>query len=185
MISNFHPRELWLPQGIPPDEIQKLLIEAREFGVSVRYRSAGEVFTCGGATIRVLAPAPGGTANNSRRNDESLVMKVTYGKTSALLEADAEKTTEQYISKEGPSADLLKVAHHGSASATADSLLATVRPSFAVISVGLRNVYHHPRPEVLERLQRARVITYRTDLDGASSFFLDGAKVTPEATTFH
>jgi competence protein ComEC len=74
----------------------------------------------------------------------------------------------------------LKVAHHGSASATSSELLATVRPQYAVISAGTRNVYGHPRREVLERLQEAGVKTYRTDLTGAVSFYLDGKSVTPE-----
>jgi competence protein ComEC len=75
---------------------------------------------------------------------------------------------------------VLKVAHHGGASATGADLLAAVRPRFAVISVGARNVYGHPRREVLERLQQAGVRTYRTDEEGAVSFFLDGRSVTPE-----
>ena len=51
----------------------------------------------------------------SRPNDESLVIKISYGATSALLEGDAEKKTEQQDAPESPQADLLKVAHHGSA----------------------------------------------------------------------
>jgi competence protein ComEC len=97
-----------------------------------------------------------------------------------LLEADAEKPTEKFITTEDPSADVLKVAHHGSASSTAEALLAAVRPRFAVISVGARNVYHHPRREVLRRLQNAHVTTYRTDTDGLTSFFLDGARVSSQ-----
>ncbi len=54
VIANFRPRELWLPEGIPDQEIQKLLNEARELGVSVTYRKAGDIFSYGGATIRVL-----------------------------------------------------------------------------------------------------------------------------------
>jgi competence protein ComEC len=110
-------------------------------------------------------------------------MKVAYGNTSALLEADAERPTEKFISTEDPSADVLKVAHHGSASSSAWALLTAVHPRFAVISVGARNVYHHPRPEVLQRLQNAHVITYRTDTDGATSFFLDGSNVTSQVAT--
>jgi competence protein ComEC len=187
VMANFRPRELWLPEGIPDNEIEKLLAEARLYGVTINYRKAGEVFSYGGTTIRVLAPGPESTTRNSgtdaHRNDESLVMKVAYGKTSVLLEADAEKPTEKFVSSEDPAADVLKVAHHGSASSSAEDLLAAVKPRFAVISVGARNVYHHPRPEVLRRLQEAHVITFRTDTDGATSFFLDGITVTPQVAT--
>jgi competence protein ComEC len=65
-------------------------------------------------------------------------IKATYGKTSALLEADAEKKTERVVSTEDPAADVLKVAHHGSASSTNADLLTAVRPRFAIISVGAR-----------------------------------------------
>ena len=48
-----------------------------------------------------------------------------------------------------------------------------------MISVGARNTYGHPRREVLARLEEAHVITYRTDLDGAVTFYLDGKTVIP------
>ncbi|HEX3739326.1 MAG TPA: ComEC/Rec2 family competence protein [Terriglobales bacterium] len=182
VIANFRPRELWLPEGIPDSEIERLLDEAHSYGVRIIYRKAGDIFSYGGTRFGVLAPAvqsaTHNTGSDSHRNDESLVMKVEFRKTSALLEADAEKPTENFIATEDPSADVLKVAHHGSASSSAESLLAAVRPRFAVISVGARNVYHHPRPEVLARLQNSHIITYRTDMDGATSFFLDGTTVT-------
>jgi competence protein ComEC len=54
-----------------------------------------------------------------------------------------------------------------------------------VISVGERNVYRHPRLEVLERLQHAGVETFRTDQDGAVSFFMDGNSVIPEVALVH
>lgn len=70
-----------------------------------------------------------------------------------------------------------KVTHSTS---TTPELLAAVHPRFAVISVGARNVYGRPRRGVPERLQQAHVLTYRTDLDGAVSFYLDGRTVTPD-----
>jgi competence protein ComEC len=187
VMENFRPRELWLSEGIPPDEISRLLAEAREYGVAIYYRKAGDIVSYGGTTIRVLAPNAESAARNfrsdSHRNDESLVMKIKYGKTSALLEADAEKPTENFVTAEDPAADVLKVAHHGSASSTGEFFLAAVKPRFAVISVGTRNVYHHPRPEVLQRLQQSHVTTYRTDTDGATTFFLDGTTVSPQVAT--
>ena len=50
---------------------------------------------------------------------------------------------------------------------------------FAVNSLGARNVYGHPRREVLKRLQESNTKTYRTDLNGAVSFYLDGKDVSP------
>ena len=185
IIANFRPHELWLPEGIPPEEIRDLLATAQQYGVNLIYHKAGDAFLYGGAAIRVLAPDPQFPVRTSHRNDESLVMKITYGKTSALLEADAEKGTEKIISTEHPSADVLKVAHHGSASSTNADLLAAVRPRFAIISVGTRNVYHHPRAQVLERLEQTVAATYRTDINGATTFYLDGASVTSPAPGLH
>ena len=128
----------------------------------------GDEFDFGGAEVRVLAPETADPA--ARRNDESLVMKLTYGKTSALLEGDAENRSERQIADEQPEADLLKVAHHGSATSTVPLLLDRVHPRFAVISVGARNTHGHPREEVLARLGKAHVLTYRTDLEGAVTF---------------
>ena len=62
---------------------------------------------------------------------------------------------------------MLKVAHHGSAGSTTDELLETLRPAYALISVGRRNSYGHPSPETLERLSAHGVIIYRTAGSGA------------------
>lgn len=176
ILANFRPRELWL--GDPSDpEMNGLLQRAQELGVRVVQHQAGDEFDFGGAEVRIMAPGAQDLA--ARRNDESLVMKLVYGKTSALLEGDAEKRSEQEIAEEEPEADLLKVAHHGSATSTTPLLLERVHPRFAVISVGARNTYGHPRGEVLTRLGDADVMTYRTDLDGAVTFYLDGKTVIP------
>lgn len=185
VIANFHPADFWLPEGIPQPEIAGLLDEAKRFHVKVVYRRAGDDFAYGGAQIRVLAPDPDFPIRVAHRNDESLVMKISYRQTSALLEADAEKGTERMVALEHPEADVLKVAHHGSATSSEPEFLSAVHPHFAVISVGRRNVYHHPRMEVLQRLQNSGVVTYRTDLDGATSFFLDGRTVTTQTNNLH
>jgi len=182
ILANFRPRELWL--GDPSDpEMEPLLRQAKELGVRVVHRKIGDNFAFGGAEIRVLAPDAGSLAR--RRNDESLVMKLVYRNTSALLEGDAETKSEERIAEEQPEADLLKVAHHGSATSTIPQLLATVHPRFALISVGQRNSYGHPRMEVLTRLAKAHVQTYRTDLDGAVTFYLDGKTVSPALQEAH
>jgi len=178
VLANFHPRELWLGSGKPNAELERLLQEAAQFGVSVIAREAGDRWESGGLSFRVLAPAPG-PSHSTKANDDSLVMSIAYAGSTALLEGDAEKATERQIAQQQPMADLLKVGHHGSATSTIPELLAAVHPRYAVISVGRHNVYGHPRQEVLARLQKSQVKTYRTDLNGAVTFYLDGKVVTP------
>jgi beta-lactamase superfamily II metal-dependent hydrolase len=114
-----------LPEGIANQEIEKLLVDARHLGISLVTRKAGNAFDYGGANFRVLAPNPALTTHSEQsdthRNDESLVMRVAYGKTSVLLEADAVRPNERFISTEDPQADVSKVAHHGRAPPTAVS----------------------------------------------------------------
>ena len=178
ILANFQPRELWLSAGSINSESENLLREAKALGVPVVSPTAGDRFEAGGLVFRVLAPADA-TVPARKTNDDSLVVNVRYGETAVLLEGDAEKETEKRIAKEQPAANLLKVAHHGSATSTIPEFLSATHPQFAVISVGARNVYGHPRREVLERLAESQVRTYRTDLDGAVSFYLDGKTVTP------
>ncbi|MGC2818572.1 MAG: hypothetical protein WA198_02740, partial [Candidatus Sulfotelmatobacter sp.] len=109
----------------------------------------------------------------------SMVMHVSYGGTSVLLEGDAEKAVERRIASLHPEhADLLKVGHHGSSTSTTPEILQSVKPSLAVISCGFRTSFGFPRPDVLTRLAAAGIHVYRTDLDGAVTFYLDGHSVT-------
>lgn len=112
-------------------------------------------------------------------------MKISFGKTSALLTGDIERPTEKRLAVEDLSAVLLKVAHHGSATSTTPELLAATHPQLAVISVGARNVYGHPRMEVLQRLQGRQVRTYRTDMQGAVTFYLDGKGASAKPAALH
>jgi competence protein ComEC len=185
VLANFHPRELWLGVNSPSPELQTLLRQARALKIPIILHTAGDSLEMGGAKLAVLAPPRDAEAHVSRPNDESIVMKITYGATSALLEGDAEKKTEKQVVQENPQADLLKVAHHGSSTSTIPELLAAVQPKFAVISVGARNVYGHPRLEVLERLEEAHVRTYRTDMNGAVTFYLDGKTVSSRLAALH
>jgi competence protein ComEC len=181
VLGNFRPRELWMGTTSASAELDALLRQARELNIAIVPLKAGDSFTADNLLFRILAPQADAEGSARRRNDDSLVMSVSYGHTAALLEGDAEKESERRIAEEQPQADLLKVGHHGSATSTIPELLAAVHPRFAVISVGARNVYGHPRLEVLERLAEAHIRTYRTDFDGAVTIYLDGRTVTPEA----
>jgi competence protein ComEC len=128
--------------------------------------------------VRVLAPATDYHPGLAAKNDDSLVLRLAYGNTSALLEGDAEAPSErQMAALPSIHSDLLKVGHHGSKTSTTEIFLKAVSPRYAVVSVGMNNLYHHPRYETLEHLQQAGVRTWRTDLDGMTTFYLDGEHI--------
>jgi len=180
VLRNFRPRELWLGTNPTTPAMAALLDEAARQQIKVVRYAAGERFEFGGAQVEVLAPPRDWQAATRPRNNDSLALRLSLGATAVVLAGDAEKRIERFIaqSQAHPQADLLKVAHHGSATSTTPELLEAVRPRFGVISVGFRSSFGHPRPEVLARLQAAKVATYRTDTQGAVSFFLDGRTVT-------
>ncbi len=177
IIANFQPHELWIASEPDTPEMKNLLQAAENGGLRVVRRQAGERFEFGGAVFEVLSPPADWDASERARNDDSMVLHVSYGDTAALLEGDAEKRMERRLAELTPRANLLKVAHHGSATSTQPELLAAVQPSHAGISAGRRNQFGYPKSVVLERLQEAGVRTYRTDLTGAVSFYLDGKAV--------
>jgi competence protein ComEC len=179
VFANFRPHELWL--GPQPDVpvYENLLADVAQAGTHIHRYLAGDTFTFGEASIRVLAPARDYHPGKTPTNNDSLVLCLSYGNTSALLEGDAEAPSEARMVASGNlHSDFLKVGHHGSKTSTTPAFLAAVSPSFSAISVGRRNFYGHPRREVLEELQAAHVRTYRTDTIGMSSFYLDGKHVT-------
>jgi competence protein ComEC len=181
VLRNFHPDELWVGNNPPVEPYDALLHEAAALRVKLRTLHAGDAFSLGSAHIAVLAPFPGYQPGVEASNNDSLVLHAAWGTSSVLLEGDAEAPIEDAMLPEPllPST-LLKVGHHGSLTSTRSEFLARVSPQWAVISCGLRNRYGHPRQAILEELQAAQVRTYRTDIDGATCFQLDGKSVTPD-----
>jgi competence protein ComEC len=101
-------------------------------------------------------------------NDNSVVLRVTYGSFAAVLRGDISTTAESAILGRGltVSAPVLRVAHHGSRTSSGMPFLTAVRPAVAVISVGAGNSYGHPNQETLDRLVAVGATVYRTDLEG-------------------
>jgi competence protein ComEC len=178
VIANFRPSEFWYGLDSPSPEFAELAVTAREFGLAFKPRVAGESFDFGGTQIRVLNPQPGTVPGNPAQDDESMVLRIQYRDTAALLVGDSHKRTEELLEKESPRSDLLKIGHHGSTTSSSLEFLQAVAPQFAVVSAGHYNSFHHPRPEVMRRCAGLNIRTYRTDLAGAVTFYLDGTAVT-------
>jgi competence protein ComEC len=177
VIANFRPHELWYGLEFPTQEFAQVAEAARSYGLDLRLHAAGDRFTFGSVRIRVLNPQPGAFANNPAQDDESLVLHLQCGNTSALVMGDSHKRTEQLLETENPQADLLKIGHHGSLTSSSPEFLRTVAPRYAVVSAGNYNTFRHPRPEVMHRFAERHVTTYRTNVARAVSFYLDGTTI--------
>ena len=180
VLRNFRPRELWVAVDPNSDPYHALLAEAATLGIRVRHLRAGDRIAWDSIDFTVLAPTPDYANPGLPVNNDSLVMRLTFGHSSALLEGDAEAPSERTMvaaSLINPAAQLgpdtlLKVGHHGSRTSTTPDFLSLVAPQDAVISVGRNNTFGHPRPEVIQRLHDAHARVFRTDQFGLTTFLL-------------
>ena len=154
-----------------------LLAAVRARGVPVlRPADVCGVSMIGGARLEVLAPCPRTTADRGA-NDNSFVVRISYGERSFLFVGDAERVEEGELvaaRREDLHADVLKVGHHGSRTSTTAAFLAAVDPAVAVISCGVRNRFGHPTLRALATLATSRARVYRTDRDGGVTVTTDG-----------
>ena len=175
VLRDLRPRELWL--SIDPGNsanFRALLAEATQLHIPVRHLHAGATLPWAGTQISVLSPELAYNNPGIPVNDDSLVLRIDYGRASALLEGDAEAASEDAMLSNHRLAPvtLLKIGHHGSKTSTNPEFLSAVTPRDAIISVGRHNTFGHPRAEILNRLEAAHVKTYRTDRHGAETFLL-------------
>jgi competence protein ComEC len=179
LIDDFHPKELWT--GATPDSPAWRLVceKAAKNGVNIVPLREGWQIALGGALIDVLAPPADYVAADTPKNNDSLVLRLRYGRHAFILSGDAERPIERRMVEDGAlhRADVLKVGHHGSKTSSTEEFLSTVQPSFAVISVGLENSYGHPSREVIERLREHHAMALRTDQDGLISIRSDGYRL--------
>jgi competence protein ComEC len=179
IIANFRPQELWMGADADNALTHGVQQACGEYRVAVRRHFMGDEFQFGGAKFEVLAPARDLEIDSRDLDDSSMVMRISFGDNAIILPGDAHKKVEEQLASKSITADVLKVGHHGSATSTSAEFLTAVHPKFALISAGRNNQFRHPRPEVLKRLAEAKVKTYRTDLFGPVTFYLDGKTVTP------
>jgi competence protein ComEC len=131
-------------------------------------------YTWGSTTAQVLNPVSG--LSNPPTNDASVVVRLTHGSIKFMLPGDISSTIESQILVRSTdlTAQILKVAHHGSEYSSSAPFLAAVDPLEAIISVG-DNTYGHPNPDTISRLLAAGARIWRTDQCGTIVVVSDGA----------
>jgi beta-lactamase superfamily II metal-dependent hydrolase len=135
-------------------------------GITPRAVEAGDSLALDPANVTVTVLNPPADPG-SDDNEASVVLRLVYGTQSFLLAGDAEQAAEGWMIASGrPLASrILKVGHHGGATATSAGFVAAVDPDVAVISVG-PNAYGHPSQAVVKRLQDSGATVYSTGASG-------------------
>ena len=135
----------------------------------------GDSYSLGSAQFTILGP----TDTYEDTNNNSIVLLLTHGDNKFLFVGDAEEKAEEDILAEGVSvkADVLKVGHHGSRTASSEAFLQAVEPTYAVISCGQDNSYGHPHAETLNTLRSMGVKVFRTDEQGTVTATSDGHEI--------
>lgn len=183
ILQSFQVGEVLMPElaydMIPFSNAYSSMIAVMEKkSIPVHYAAAGDTIRLGGGTyLDVLGPLHN---DYDTLNNFSVVVKLTHGRNKFLFAADMERASENDMLNTGAdvSAAVLKVAHHGSTSSSTAAFLKQVSPRYAVISVGRDNVYGHPTPEVISRLQALECEIITTAGDGNIVFVSDGGTLT-------
>jgi competence protein ComEC len=182
ILENFHPAELWV--GATPASVAWTAVrdKARDERVRIVAMRSPRSFDYGGVRIEVLSPPPDYVPRDVPKNDDSLALRISYGRRSFLLTGDMERPMEARLLADRKilRSDVLKVGHHGSNTSSTSPFLDAVSPLFAVVSDGFENSFGHPHPKVLERLAAHRVLVYRTDLQGLITLRTDGDRILVE-----
>lgn len=185
VLREFPAKQIWV--GVAPDasrnESERLLWEAVDLTETIVSEvQAGKLFLLGKLSIFVCAPMEqsGGSTDS---NEGGVVLKLTYGETSALLMGDVGTETETILLERYGSSHLssalLKVGHHGSSTSGSEAFLQAVCPTWAVISCAAGNEYGHPHGDALQRLQNVGATILRTDRLGDIVFECDGKTFFP------
>lgn len=153
---------------------QNILDEIEKKDIKITYATAGTfVLDTENLDIEILSPD---SSKEKEINNLSAIIKITYKENEFLFTGDVEQDRERKI-KGDVSADVLKVAHHGSKTSSSAEFLNKVNPEYAIISVGKNNSYGHPHYEVINRLNKIGAKIFRTDENGTIHVCADGETI--------
>jgi competence protein ComEC len=157
--------EVWMAPGWDPAGCAGRLASLP--GTRTRFLAKGDRASLGRWRLEILHPEADDPSHEP--NERSLVLLAEAHGRRVLLTGDVESWAEHRLvdcCARDLRVDVLKVAHHGSRTSSTSTFLEAARPRLALISVGVRNLYHHPSPEVVERLEDHGARVLRTDRNG-------------------
>ena len=182
ILRNFDvKRVLGVPHGVLPPLTHRYLHQiVDQKGIPHDFGNAGKIQLTSTGQVEILHPRDEASVNltDSEINNDSLVLKITYGNVRTLFTGDIKQEIEFDLISDGYDlrADFFKAPHHGSASSSSSEFLAAARPRAAIFSVGTRNRYGFPSEKVVKRYQELGCRILRTDQLGAINLRTDGRR---------
>ena len=181
IVENFDIGEIYMPKASTNTKTFENLLQAiSDKGLSINTAKAGKViYESDDLKIEILAPI---SDTYKDLNNYSAVIRLQYGNNVFLFTGDAEELAEGEMlnaySKSALKADVLKVGHHGSNTASSADFISAVLPKYAVIEVGEDNSYNHPHAEAVDTLNAVGAEILRTDLNGNITIISDKVNIT-------
>jgi competence protein ComEC len=180
IVDEFRPRAIW--EGIPVprfEPLSRLRADVRARGLGWLNVRAGDRLDVEGVTVAVLHPDPPDWERQRVRNDDSIVLELSWRDASFWLTGDIGKAVERGLPPRMRLAPLrvIKVPHHGSLTSSTSDFVRAIHPTLAVVSAGRTNHFGHPAAEVLQRYRDAGTEIFRTDLDGEVTIDTDGYSI--------
>ena len=181
IASNFQPEEFWtngdraenqsfrkLMNILDTKSIKRVLPSDLRGGIEIS-----------GVKIDILHPPSNGDGGqvlgrSLRLNDNSLVLKLSYGGKSFLFPGDLERAGEEMLVLNASTllkSDILLAPHHGSKGSCSRRFLEMVRPGICIISSGSGSDFEFPHSETLDRLEETGCRIIRTDRVGAVQLY--------------
>ena len=154
------------------------IAEARDIPYAFPY--AGEIALTPTARLHLLHPIDAASTNlqDEDKNDDSLVIKLSYGEVDVLFTGDIGEAAETRLIASGQDlrSEILKVPHHGSRTSSSAPFLDAVQPRSAIVSLGEGNRYQFPHPEVVAQYEGRGCRLWRTDVSAAITLRTDGIR---------
>jgi competence protein ComEC len=156
----------------------KMMTLAKKENTDIRFARRGRIVLDAEHKVFLDILFPDREVTGLETNMSSVVMKLTYGKTSFLFTGDSPQAIEKYLISVDPKVldvDVLKLAHHGSKTSNSEEFLLDTSPEYAIISAGKDNSYGHPHKEVLDLLNKDK-IPYLDTMDVGTIVFESNGK---------
>lgn len=183
VLESFPVDRVLLPENANNTaSLEEVLSTLDKKNLSITKPEPGTKYKLGDATFTILAP----DKVYQDLNNNSLVLKLNFGKTSFLFTGDAEEQSEKDMLAKGYdlTADVLKIGHYGDAKNTSQTFLEAVAPAYAVISAGSGNKEDNPEEEILQRIKERSIKLYRTDLQGTVVFTSNGKNISVDTKDY-